>query len=262
MITVAFTRPRERIPEAEAMIRALDMDPVGAPSLDVEHGRPRDYAAVKELLSAGRAAYTVFGSMTAIEECRKEFGEELVTLLAHTQVICTGPSTAAYLAEKLGRQADLVPSVYSSECIAREIADHAAGKNVLLLRSDTGEREIIDILQDAGAFVHDVPAYRLVPAGITPELTRIIDTLGSGRLDAALFTSPLSAAEFVEHMREGLGAERADTALAKVFKVAIGKPTAAALKRMHTEADTLPEESTFASMLAAVNTHFRQRVRH
>lgn len=258
MITVAFTRPRERIPEAETMISALGMTPVGAPSLDVEHGRPRDYATAEELLGTGRAAFTVFGSMTAVEECRKEFGDRLVPLLAHTQVICTGPSTAAYLAEKLGRQADLVPAVYSSECVAREIAGRAAGKDVLLLRSDAGEREIIDILQGAGAVVYDVPAYRLIPAGMTPELARIIETLGAGRLDAALFTSPLSAAEFVGHMRQGLGATRADAALAKVFKVAIGKPTAAALKRVHQEADALPDESTFASMLAAVKAHFGQ----
>ncbi len=255
MTAVGFTRPRERLAEGEEEARGLGLDPLCAPSLDVVHGRPEAYREAEGLLTAGRVSYTVFGSITAVNECRKEFGERLLPLLERTKVVCTGPSTAAHLERELHRPADLIPQIYSSEEIAREIGPACRGKQVLLLRSDAGERTVIELLSAAGAEVHDCAVYSLQPAGVTPELTALIAAVGDGSLGAMLFTSPLSAAEFVLHCREQLG-DRADPCMKKVFKVAIGKPTAAALDRQHVPADALPAASTFVSMLETVRQHF------
>ncbi|MDD2625993.1 MAG: uroporphyrinogen-III synthase [Candidatus Methanomethylophilus sp.] len=255
MTTVAFVRPRERLADGETQCRAAGFEPIDAPSMDILHGEPAVYREVETLLESNSVLYTVFGSITAVEECHREYGDRLVPLLQHTRVVCTGPSTAAHLERIYHRAADLIPRVYSSEEIAREIAPEVQGKTVLLLRSGSGEQTIVRMMKEAGADVHDCAVYRLQQTDVTPELTELITAIGRGNVDAILFTSPMSASQLILRTRAQLG-NRADECLRKTFRIAIGKPTAAALERQHLPADALPQVSTFAGMLATVREHF------
>lgn len=253
MISVGFTRPPERIAEAEQEIRKRGMQPYGAPSLVSVRGRDSVFEEIEETLSSGEAYFTVFASITAVECVVEEYGKEKVlALLSETNVACTGPSTEAAMQRLLGRGCDLVPEVYSGVGIATEIADEVCDKTVLILRSAEGDGGIVTILEEAGAVVLDEAVYAMEPAPFSPAHSALLDALGDGEIDVMLFTSPKSFTILLEQAEKWLGARKAHSSLESVCKMAIGLPTSKAMEKYGLEPQILPEKSTFAGMLDAV----------
>ncbi|MCQ2071216.1 MAG: uroporphyrinogen-III synthase [archaeon] len=258
MTTVGFTRPRERLEAGYASCKKLGLTGIGAPSLDPIHGKPEAFNRLKELLVSNEAYFVLFASITAVEECVKEFGKEnLLILLEGTNVACTGSSTEKALKEMVGRDSDLVPEMYSAECVANEIADEVFEKTVVLVRSAVGDNKAVEILQDAGAYVEDIASYDMVPAAVGPDHERLMDGIASGEVDAMVFTSPLTAKTFYSQMQERFGKEKTDEYLADVYKVAIGKPTSEGMASIGLPADTIPAKSTFDGMLETVAEYFK-----
>ncbi|MCQ2078936.1 MAG: uroporphyrinogen-III synthase [archaeon] len=257
MTTVGFTRPSDRLDAGMKICERMDLSCLCAPSLEPQHGSPETFALVKRILSEGSAYFTVFASITAIEECVKEFGKDMLSAyLDETYVACTGASTAKALKEMVGRDCDLVPEVYSGECVAEEIKDEVGDKLVLLLRSDSGDDRIRTILQDAGAYVEDMAVYGMVPAPFGPMHERLLDGIASGEVNAMVFSSPMTARTFYSQMQERFGKDKADELLSELFKVAIGKPTREAMEAMGIGVDATPEKSTFEGMLQVVADRF------
>lgn len=251
-LSVGFTRPRKRIAETAESIRARGWEPVGAPSLEVIHGDKLTYDMARNVLASGSAYFTVFGSITAVEECMKEWGDALPGLLRLTEVACTGPRTAEHLLKGVGRTTDVIPETYTGIGVAETIAGEVKDKTVLLLRSGSGDMRMVGILEKAGAAVLDVATYDLVPSEVGSEMNDLMDRILNGNLDAMLFSSPLSASSFMDGLRAKAGVGKADAAMERVFKVAIGGPTAEGMREIGIEPNALPENSTFDGMLDAV----------
>ncbi len=257
MISVGFTRPRDRIAEGERICSEMGFEPFGAPSFDPVRGDKVVFDEIEEVLSSGEAYFTLFASITAVEECVDEYGKEkLLALLEKTNVACTGSSTEKVLKRLTGRDTDLVPEVYSGVGVAEEIADEVAYKTVVLLRSAGGDGKIVDILEKAHAKVLDEPVYDMVPAQICEDTEELLEKTESGTLDALLMTSPNSFLVFYGQMTDRFGKDRTDEALRKTFKVAIGRPTAESMSKAGMPCDTIAETSTFEGMLETVKKKF------
>ncbi len=257
MISVGFTRPRQRISEGNDACSAMGFEPVGAPSLDPVRAGKDIFDAVEKELSSGTVYFTVFASATAVEECAAEYGKErLLALLEETNVACTGSSTEKALEKLVGRETDLVPETYSGVGVAEEIYDEVAYKTVVLLRSADGDGKIAEILERGKARVVDAHVYDMVPAPMCAETEILLERTASGDLDALLMTSPRSFRTFYGQMAERFGKDRADASLKKIFKVSIGKPTAGAMLECGIPCDSVAETSTFEGMLETVRRRF------
>lgn len=250
MITVGFTRPGDRLEAGKKICENLGIACLCAPSLEPKHGSPETFALVKKILSENSAYFTVFASMTAVEECVKEFGKDMLSAyLDYTNVACTGENTAKALKEAVGRDCDLIPEVYSGEGVAEEIKDEVGDKLVLLLRSDSGDDRIRTILQNAGAYVADAAVYGMTPAAVGPMHEELMDGIASGTVDALVFSSPMTAGTLYSQLENRFGKEKTDGYLSQTINVAIGKPTREAMEKMGIRVDGTPEKSSFEGML-------------
>lgn len=257
MITVGFTRPRDRIAEGERVCSEMGFEPFGAPSFDPVRGDRAVFEEIEAVLSSGEAYFTLFASITAVEECVDEYGKDkLLALLEKTNVACTGSSTEKVLKRLTGRDSDLVPEVYSGVGVAEEISDEVAYKTVVLLRSAGGDGRIVEILEGAKAKVLDEPVYDMVPAPVCENTLELLDKTASGTLDALLMTSPNSFTVFYGQMVDRFGREKTDEALGRTFKVAIGIPTSESMRKTGVPCDAVAEVSTFEGMLETVKRRF------
>lgn len=257
MISVGFTRPRGRIAEGERVCSEMGFEPFGAPSFDPVRGGREVFEEIEEVLSSGEAYFTLFASITAVEECFDEYGKDkLLALLENTNVACTGSSTEKALKRLVGRDSDLIPDVYSGVGVAEEIADEVAYKTVVLLRSAGGDAKIVEVLEKAKAKVLDEPVYDMVPAPICENTLELLDKTASGTLDALLMTSPNSFTVFYGQMVDRFGKEKTDDVLGKTFKVAIGIPTSESMRKAGIPCDAVAEVSTFEGMLETVRRKF------
>ena len=80
--------------------------------------------------------------------------------LSAVKFACIGSGTAGSL-RKNGILADFVPSVYTAECLGRELPEVlAAGERVLILRAAHGSPDLNTGLDRAGVAYADIPIYR------------------------------------------------------------------------------------------------------
>ena len=108
--------------------------------------------------------------------------------LAKGRMCAVGPSTRDAV-EGYGIRVDVMPAEYRADALLAAIgaADDLRGRRVLLPRGQLARPELPDVLRAAGAEVHDVVAYRTIPAdeAASPEIGRLLGE----RIDAVTFTS-------------------------------------------------------------------------
>ena len=252
-IRMAFTRPADKIAESVELAESLGMSAMAAPSLRILEGTDAAYEAAESALTSGFVDYAVFGSGTAVESCCARWGDEkFSTIFLGCSIVSIGPHTSEVLRAH-GLAAGLMPQDdYSSYGVVGMLSGKVARKTVMLVRSDSGTDVLRDGLAKAGAKVMEFAAYRLVKAGTTEELARIMDAVESGSLDVMAFTSPMSATMFLEEMRGRFG-DRADPLLGRMKLAAIGRPTAQRLSELGHPPDIVPEKTTFKDMLEAIS---------
>jgi uroporphyrinogen-III synthase len=184
---------------------------------------------------------------------------DFLALVRRMQVLSIGPQTARSL-EGMGVRVDFMPEIYSSEGILASLPRQwGAGKRIVVIRSDRGERQLIGGLQEEGANVSEVIVYRLVQAQDDPELKALVAKGLAGEIDAYAFTSPLSARTFLE-AAEGLTSKQAVLdMLGRSIVAAIGKPTKEALEAGDVRVDVVPESATFEHLLVALKDAIDKR---
>ena len=247
MKVLGFTRPASKLQTSVAEAEALGFKVFAAPSLEIIHGDASEFKRLKESLSPGIPI--VFGSTTAADHCRQEFGDDLVEIFRPCEVIAIGPGTSARL-ESLGVRVDIVPEDYSSYGLVNEIKAKYAPCKVILVRSDSGTEIISDGLASSGYDIIDVATYRLEAAEVGDDMKSLLRAVKE-ELDWMAFTSPMSASTFFDRMKEMYGNNY--LALMDSIKVAaIGRPTAEMLESLGRKPDLIPEKTTFHDLLLAI----------
>jgi uroporphyrinogen-III synthase len=233
-VRVGVFRPDDgRLADAVALLESLGATPVPDPMLEVA---PTGAAP-------GDADFVVLTSRVAaglLDEAGWTAGDATVCAI--------GASTAGALRDR-GIAVDVVPDEYSSAGLVDALADRVDGRTVEVARSDHGSAVLLDGLRAAGADVTETVLYRLVrPAGAGESCLMAAD----GNLEAALFTSSMMVANWVDAAADRDVREAALEGLEAGVVGAIGAPTRDALGEYGLTADVVPDRADFQLLATAV----------
>src|SRR5579884_2465871 len=129
--------------------------------------------------------------------------------ISNVRIAAIGPATAAALAQH-GILADLVPDEYIAEGIAAALIEDAAsrgeslkGKQILLPRAAEARKVLVTELQQAGAIVDEVAAYRTLPAASNDEQGQnVLRMLQQHQIDIVTFTSSSTVRNFMQWLAD------------------------------------------------------------
>jgi uroporphyrinogen III methyltransferase/synthase len=183
---VLVTRPRQ---QAGDFIRKLELAgaiPFVLPAVDILP--PENWSDVDDRLARlSDYDWLVFTSANGVQSLLgrlRETGRDL-RALGNVRLAAIGPATAAAL-NGFHLDADVVPTVYRSEALAAALAEHVAGRRVLLARADRGREVMRDELSKIAA-VDQVTVYRQVDA--VPQDGPVHDAVRRGEIDLITLTS-------------------------------------------------------------------------
>ncbi|MDO5852596.1 MAG: uroporphyrinogen-III synthase [Thermoplasmata archaeon] len=249
MTVLGFTRPSKRLKDSVKQAEDMGFTVMAAPSLEILPGEDSEFLKLESSLSDGCVA--VFCSATSVEACQTRFGGDLAGMFSRARVVSIGPATTRKL-EAAGLKPDSVPEEFSSYGLVELLQGDVKGVRVILIRSDSGSDVLSDGISAAGADLVDVAVYRLKEVGMSNALLHMLMCLKQGTIDVMAFSSPMSASSFVSAVERQFGKEKGDEYLHNVRIAAIGNPTRLRLTELGFPPDIVPENATFADMLAAI----------
>jgi uroporphyrinogen-III synthase len=260
MIRLAVMRPKDKMDESIQMAKELGFDPVPASPLQIVTNESGEFNQFIDELERGKVDMAVLTSSTGVSSLmqlvdRRMEREELLRYLKDVTMIAIGPLTAQAM-EREGMVVSLIPEVFSSEGLTDTLSRmEVAGKRVFVLRSNHGERSLMEGLIEAGTEVTEVVVYRLVPQPDTPEMKALIDETRAGRVDAFAFTSSLSAETFIKAAETVVSRERIVEAVNGRVVAAMGAPTKERLEKMGIRVDVVASRAVFRDMLLAIRSY-------
>ncbi len=160
---VLVTRPEH---QADALASAIEDEGGEAIRFPVIEIEPYDAVDVNRSLEALPASdITIFISTNAVI-----FGLPYANG-DDTAIAVIGPGTRSAV-ESAGRQVDIIPAQgFDSEHLLTEAElQDVAGKNIRIIRGDSGRELLADTLRERGATVHYLPVYRRLARIYSPKL--------------------------------------------------------------------------------------------
>jgi uroporphyrinogen-III synthase len=160
-------------------------------------------------------------------------GDSLLTSLTKATVLPRGPKAKGAV-----RAAGLVEewspaSEASAELLEYLLAKGVSGKRIAVQLHGEPVQDFVDTLRAAGAEVVEVPVYRWTGPADPAPLTRLLDALVAGQLDAMTFTSAPAAASVLRTAEEQSRLDEVLDALRyQVLVVCVGPITARPFARV------------------------------
>jgi uroporphyrinogen III methyltransferase/synthase len=248
---IAVTRSRAQAPELASLLEAHGARVLAAPTIAIEP--PASWTPLDAALGAlERYDWVVFTSVNGVEMARSRV-PGAGPWLARRRIAAIGPATARALRE-WGCPAELVPTEFVAEALARELAPRVgAGTRVLVARAAEARDVLVRELRARGAQVDEVPAYRTRPSDEGGAALRA--ALEAGRVDAVTFTSSST----VRHCAALFAPGEAARALRGVVVACIGPITRETARAHGLQTQIMPAEYTIPALADAIVAHFRQR---
>jgi uroporphyrinogen-III synthase len=257
--TVAITRPAGQAEEAGKLIRERGGVPYYIPAIEIKG--LSNFAPIKKFIAEtqkGQVDYVILMSTNGVRylfeaaDTLKQTSQ-LKEGLAKVFVIAVGPRTAEALKDYRVR-VDLVPTKYSSEGLIECLQDKAlSGKRIRIPRTSNATPTLTEKLKEMGANVEEVYVYE---SGLPVDeklKEKFYQDLTSGKIDAIVFGSGLSAKNIFKMLSEKAPMDQLRSIIKdKVTTVAIGPTTAEALKEMDVKVDVIPEDYLFEKALSAL----------
>jgi uroporphyrinogen-III synthase len=156
--------------------------------------------ALRRLLSGGYD-WLILTSATGVRAVRERLDALDAAFSGNSapggaQLAVVGQATAAACADMLGVQPAVVPDKFVAEALAEALRS-VQGQRVLLAQAELARPVLRERLQQAGAQVDAVVAYRTVPATGGTDLPAM---LAAGQIDAITFTSSSTVNFFVQRI--------------------------------------------------------------
>jgi uroporphyrinogen-III synthase len=189
---ILVTRPRAQAADLCDKLAALGAEPILFPTIEI--APVDDYSALDQAIAAlDKYQWVIFTSVNGVAAFWKRL--DLTGLreadLSGLRFAAIGPATAHAL-EKRGVRAAFIPEEYVAEAIVAGI-DNVEGQWILLPRADIAREALAEELGRRGAIVHEIAAYRTLPAAPDPQgLTEL-----RRGVDAITFTSSSTVRNFV-----------------------------------------------------------------
>ncbi len=205
---ILVTRTSEQAGAFSEQLRALGAIPVEFPTIRIVP--PEDWEsldnALRQLCGMDWYDWLVFTSANGVRICferMSSLGYDAQSI-GNVRVAAIGPATAATL-EQYSVRADLVPGEYIAEGVAAALIDDARrwgepleGKKVLLARAAEARNVLVTELQQAGAVVDVVAAYRTIGVPSDDERGReVLHMLEAQQLEILTFTSSSTVRNFM-----------------------------------------------------------------
>ena len=264
--TVALTRPAGQAEEAGKLITEKGGVPYYIPAIEIK-GLSNPAPVKKFIAELGKEQvdYVILMSTNGVKylfeaaETLKQISQ-LQKGLAKTFVIAVGPRTAEALKE-YGVRVDLVPLKYSSEGLIECLQDKdIKGKKIRIPRTSNATPTLTEKLKEQGANVEEIYVYE---SGLPVDeklKSKFYEDLTSGKIDAIVFGSGLSAKNIFKMLSEKAPMETLKKIVnAKVTTVAIGPTTAEALKEIGIKVDVMPEDYLFENALSALARYWNTK---
>jgi uroporphyrinogen-III synthase len=248
---VVVTRARE---QSEPLMRALreqEAVPVLAPM--VAFVPPDDVRELDQAIG-GSERYdwlllTSQNALRALQERCENLGIELAHRMRAVRIAVVGQATGE-AANSAGLSVEYVASKHHGAGLAQELAGRIVGKRVLLPRSDRANPDLVSKLEELGANVREIIAYKTVrPEGVQLAESEKIVSEGA---DAVLFFSPSA----VQYLHDILGEEKFHQFSRRALFAAIGPVTGEALRRINVERMVMAGDTTVAAVMAALTEYF------
>lgn len=258
--TVMITRARAQAAEFAAALEAFGARVVACPTIEIV--APDTYAPLDETIeNLFGYDWIVFTSANAVEHFlhRLETQGKDVSELDGLRVCAIGEATSERLvAARI--HVDVVPQKFQAEGVFAALETYLGGRehfenlNFLLPRAAVARDFLPRALEDAGARVDVVPAYRTVRPETT-DRARIEALLVGGGVDCITFTSSSTVHNFAQlfDTRDLRGV------LAGVRVACIGEITSQTAAEYGLRTDIQPAEFTAPSLARAVAEFYSRR---
>ncbi len=246
---IVVTRARGKSSAFARELRAMGAEAIEFPT--IETAPPDSYEALDGAIGRLRHFdWIIFTSATAVESFiarLRALGRD-IREIGRASLAAIGPATAAKLREHALKVA-AIPAEYRAEAIAEAIGSgRIRGAGFLIPRAQAAREALPDLLRAAGAReVAVVPSYRTLKPK-SPQVDRIRELIGAGRIDLVTFTSSSTVLNF----RDLLGATPDGLKAA-----AIGPITAETARSIGFEVVVSPAEYTIDALCAAIADYFR-----
>ncbi|MBM4035541.1 MAG: uroporphyrinogen-III C-methyltransferase [Planctomycetes bacterium] len=237
---IVVTRARAQASELCVRLEELGAEVLEMPAIRIEP--PADWAPLDEAIARLDAYdWVLFTSVNGVDGFFGRLAIAGKDSRALPRVAAIGPATAESLVRH-GIRPDCQPERFTGAELVAALAAHEAlrGKRVLLPRAADVPETVRKGLEEAGAEVHEVDAYRTVVGG-QPD-AEIVSRLMAGEVDFVTFTSSSTVRGFVE----AIGRERLAALPASVRLISIGPVTTQTARELglaiaaEAEAHTIP----------------------
>ena len=244
--TVLMTRPESETHEDVEQLEENGAEVLLAPTITV---RPADDpteldSSISKLNEFDWLVFTSANGVRFFIERIFQLGKDL-RVLGHIRLAAIGPATTQAL-KKFGLNADLVPSKYQSEDLARLLAGHVQGKSVLMARANRGRTILKDQLSGIARQVVQVTAYHNADALAFDE--DILDRLRLGTIDWVTLTSSAIARRFMSMLPDDFPIEK----LQKIKFASISPITSSSAREVGIEPVVEAQEGSFEGLFKAI----------
>lgn len=231
-------------------VRGRAAEPVVFPVIEI-CDPPDPDALARAARDAASYDWVVFTSANGVERFFAALGAEGRDARAFgaAKVAAIGPRTRAALADH-GIAADLMAEEYVGEALGRALLESGPVHRVLIPRALVARDALPELLRASGAQVDVVAAYETRPVS-AERASALHELLGSGQVDAVLFTSGSTVASACDL----LGPDAA-TLLASVAVASIGPITTRALTERGIAPTVTASTYTIDGLLDALTAHF------
>ncbi len=255
---IALTRPAGQAEEAGKLIEERGGVPYYVPAIEIKG--LSNFAPIKKFIAElveMQVDYVIFMSTNGVKylfSAAEELNQtrQLKEGLAGTFVIAVGPRTAEALEKDYQVHVSLVPTKYSSEGLIECFGEgEVVGKKIRIPRTSNATPTLTDKLMEMGADVEEIYVYESGLPADEKIKEQFYSDLTSGKIEAIIFGSGLSAKNIFKMLSEKASMETLRGIVnSKVTTVAIGPTTADALKEMGIKVDVMPENYLFEDALS------------
>ncbi|HEV7178338.1 MAG TPA: uroporphyrinogen-III C-methyltransferase [Candidatus Baltobacteraceae bacterium] len=244
---VLITRPAHQAERFAQALYARGVEPILASTITIEP--PDDlhaaHRAIDELANYGWVVFTSQNGVDAFFDRLASLGAD-ARYLGKTRVGAIGAKTAERLRER-GIRADLIPSAYISEEIARSLIEATRnGERIVIYRAQEARDVLPQMLADAGRLPTVVAAYKTTFA-TDPDFASKV-----ARADVLTFTSASTLHGFARLLG---GTDSARDAARGKLVACIGPVTAEAAAELGLHVDIIADVYTTDGLLDALEAH-------
>lgn len=248
---IIVTRSREQASVLSSALEALGGEAWEFPTIQI--APPEDYADLDKAINDVRSyRWVIFTSVNGVKMffARMRKNNKDIRDLSDIRLCAIGPRTREEL-EMRGLIVDYVPGEYRAEEIVAGLQGKVLpGDRVLLPRADIARKLLSKALEEMGAMVNDVVAYRTILGD--EDAASIKEALTAGEVHVVTFTSSSTVRNFVKLVGEtGL-----QQLLDNVVVASIGPITSKTAKELGLHVDVEAKEYTIDGLVKAIKEYF------